>query len=452
MDYTLSIEGLADMPFDKYEKNFTFVINGKEKKTNRLIADFLSPIIRRTHNSDGSDDTFCITIKDDKKEASIDDDAILKIFEDFLNLFNFKSHSINSTQKKYYKIFFYELGNITEYFRLQPEYLTDISTDNVIARIREFNEIKNSKMIEFPKENEIYQELIKFASNNFDSLNKEELIQLDDIEIEAIISSSHLKLQNEDCLFNFVERIYKEDSTKSFLLDHVIIRNLSKETLKRFMNELRYDDLDEVIWKSISSIVLSQENMKKEERKGRYKDSGVIRSFEFKSENKFNGILKYLSKETNGNILENGTVGVTATSVCSDYPLKNLVDFNKGSSYFRSGDDVQTITFDFKDKKIQVTDYSIQTGTDGANGGHLKSWAIEVSEDGEKWTEIDHRENDSSLNGDSKSATFSAQNKNSNFYQFVRLRQIGFPWAGKQLRIEMRYIEFFGRLKQPSSK
>ena len=45
MEYKLVLSGGSDMPLDRYEKNFSFIVNGQEIKTNRLIADFLSPII-----------------------------------------------------------------------------------------------------------------------------------------------------------------------------------------------------------------------------------------------------------------------------------------------------------------------------------------------------------------------------------------------------------------------
>lgn len=34
------------MPFDKYEKDFRFIINVKENKTSRFVADLLSPFVR----------------------------------------------------------------------------------------------------------------------------------------------------------------------------------------------------------------------------------------------------------------------------------------------------------------------------------------------------------------------------------------------------------------------
>ena len=49
---------LKDIPFHKYEKNFTFIVNGKRYETNRVVADILSPIIRNYHYQDESIDQF----------------------------------------------------------------------------------------------------------------------------------------------------------------------------------------------------------------------------------------------------------------------------------------------------------------------------------------------------------------------------------------------------------
>lgn len=38
--------------FGKFEKNFTFIENGKEYQTNRVMVDIISPIIRQFHYTD----------------------------------------------------------------------------------------------------------------------------------------------------------------------------------------------------------------------------------------------------------------------------------------------------------------------------------------------------------------------------------------------------------------
>jgi hypothetical protein len=67
-------------------------------------------------------------------------------------------------------------------------------------------------------------------------------------------------------------------------------------------------------------------------------------------------------------------------------------------SEFKSEDELgQWICFDFKTLRIKPTHYTIQTYCGERKGHHLKSWAIEGSDDGVSWTEIDLRENNSDL-------------------------------------------------------
>lgn len=41
----LKQSSILNVPFQKYEKDFTFVVNGEEFKTNRFISDLLSPVL-----------------------------------------------------------------------------------------------------------------------------------------------------------------------------------------------------------------------------------------------------------------------------------------------------------------------------------------------------------------------------------------------------------------------
>ena len=47
--FAFTTSGLKHIDFDKYEKDFTFVVNGKEFKTNKYISDILSPKISNYH-------------------------------------------------------------------------------------------------------------------------------------------------------------------------------------------------------------------------------------------------------------------------------------------------------------------------------------------------------------------------------------------------------------------
>lgn len=41
-----------NIPFQNYEKDFSFIVNGKEFKTTKFIADMLSPKISKYHLND----------------------------------------------------------------------------------------------------------------------------------------------------------------------------------------------------------------------------------------------------------------------------------------------------------------------------------------------------------------------------------------------------------------
>lgn len=46
MNFSLSFDNVKEIPLDKYEKNFTFIVNDKKYETSRYVADLVSPIIR----------------------------------------------------------------------------------------------------------------------------------------------------------------------------------------------------------------------------------------------------------------------------------------------------------------------------------------------------------------------------------------------------------------------
>lgn len=99
------------------------------------MADFLSPIIKSHHFTDSSITSFRIEIT---KESNDDQEKewnkmIPQHFEDFLTLLNFDPHLLTKPQLKSYLLFFHELGNINEYFQLQPELFTNFKTQNAIV-------------------------------------------------------------------------------------------------------------------------------------------------------------------------------------------------------------------------------------------------------------------------------------------------------------------------------
>lgn len=179
------------------------------------------------------------------------------------------------------------------------------------------------------------------------------------------------------------------------------------------------------------------ENYEEEEENNKIKryvkneQSDDQKFFEFNQ--KFKGIINYLNSKVKGNLHDKGIVEVASNSFY-DNP-KNLLDFTEDNCYQSGGKNDIYITYDFKNKKIKMTDYSIKAHKSGTH--QLKSWIIKVSKDKVNWTKIDEHYNDPSFK-----VTPVDQ-----FFRYVRLTQTDEPWEGKN--VWFHYIEFFGYLKGP---
>ena len=134
LNYSLNEKNLKDIPFDKYEKNFTFIVNGKKYSTNRIVADILSPIIRKLHFVDESVNEFII----DTDNQQGDD-----YFSEFLNLINLNYQTFDSNRMNQFANYFIKLGNVIEYFRIHPSNISSFTTENAVQLLLQIEKLLN---------------------------------------------------------------------------------------------------------------------------------------------------------------------------------------------------------------------------------------------------------------------------------------------------------------------
>ena len=238
---------------------------------------------------------------------------------------------------------------------------------------------------------------------------------------------------------------------KAQLFDYILFSNISMDSFKKFIDQIQVEDLSSDVWSQICNRFLSKSDKITEiEIKSRYFYD--VKEFKHNKEKEFDGIMKFLTNETGGNIHDNGTIEITSNSIRSNCHPKNLVDFKKSNNYDSLDDGNATIVFDFKEKLIQLQSYSIKTNDNGPNGCHLKNWVIEVSNDGKNWIEIDTHLKDPSLNGPNIISNFVVEKPKDDFYRFIQLRQTGNSWYQfcNHNRFWFFFIEFYGKLKIPS--
>jgi hypothetical protein len=139
-----------------------------------------------------------------------------------------------------------------------------------------------------------------------------------------------------------------------------------------------------------------------------------------------------------GNVHDKGAVEITASSVLYGKP-QNAADFGDKDLYFLSQEKPgQWICWDFKMLRIEPTHYTIRTHS---GPSYLKSWAVEGSDDGASWTEIDRRENNSDLNANLSVKTFAVSRSGS--FPRIRLRQTGPNHRGDNCLV-LRAFKVFG--------
>ena len=373
----------------------------------------------------------------------------MDIFQEFLELAYFSNVKIDSKRQNFFSEYFFELGNTEEYFNIQREFLKTLTTENVIDRLHSIIENSLKKSTDFI---EIKNEMINFAALHFESINHDQLKTLDISTLDSILSNESLKLRDEDSLLDFILSLYEDNCEYSVLFEYVQFSNISENYLISFIQKFDIEYINEKIWNSIcyrllhskSEYIQSERYQNFDNKKQNNPEIYDVKEFKYSEFEKFNGIMNFLSKETGGNINDNGTVEISSNSIISDFHPKNLVDYDKNNYYHSNDEGDAFICFDFKDKLIQLSSYSIKTNNSKAFGTHLKNWIIEVSNDGLNWKEIDRHESDSSLNGPNFIANFMIQQEQNDFYRFIRLKQTGNSWYShcNQNYFILYFIEF----------
>lgn len=422
----LSSNCIIKFPLQAYCNDFTFIVNGEEYKTSRIISDLLSPKICQIHSIDPTFNQ--IFINTEKKGD----------FSLILKLINFKDISIPNNQID----FFYEiiewLGNEFYDFKT-PDESAKITDDNIFSLIK-----KHGKFSKFFSKN-LSAEIEYIASHFFEICinHKEDLASLDEQILSKIFCHSNLKLKDEDQFLTFVNDLYRTNTKFCFLYKFVIFSNVSSESITEFINIFDYNDIDSNIWHSISSRLIEKVQIQEEEST-RYIEQSKQNIFEYKEGKEFNGIIRFLTNKFGKNISDCDVVKVTSNYPSKSSPPKNLLDFDQDNLFLSdTGKKPYTwICYDFKNYEIQISSYSIKSGP---AGGYVRSWVIEISNDGENWFKIDEQSNYSGLNEPNSIKTFDVHS--SSFARFCRFRHTGEYYViGNCIRIHS--IEFYGSIKE----
>jgi hypothetical protein len=181
-----------------------------------------------------------------------------------------------------------------------------------------------------------------------------------------------------------------------------------------------------------------------------------------------NGIVAHLMRECGGNVHDGQAVDVTSGSFEKetfganphsgayenrpDCAAKNAADLDAdsvfGSAYRPPSENIpytmnNWVCYDFKERRIVPTHYTIRTYGNSPGTGHLKSWLVETSADGKSWRQVDRQEDNEQLNGFLFTGTFAVAGGGE--CRFIRLVNIGRTHHGND-RLNISAWEIFGSL------
>ena len=279
--------------------------------------------------------------------------------------------------------------------------------------------------------------------------------------IDAYVSHREdVEKENESEIYDIFESLVSEGEAVTVM--HFLL-SLGIEEYDESMIKFIYDNLDdEIIECEISGIIftlrchflelLETVKNKKKNRKKKKLDSEE-KECEYNG-NELSGIIDYLQKQ-NGADLEAGNILKLSGGgyPCPSCPITNLIKYNSNNmnsefyyNYY-SGTPSSSdgwIEFDFVNKTVNLTSYTIRT----SDCFYPKSWRIVGSNDHEHWEDVDHRVNNSELNGDYKQHRFE-NTKSDKYYRYIRYIQEE-QWSNSSCNyyIYLTRIEFFGTLHQ----
>lgn len=275
--------------------------------------------------------------------------------------------------------------------------------------------------------------------------------------VQSILSNEHLKVEDEDSVFEFIEEVKeaheKEEELKmNEFYEEVEVEFLSKDKLREFLSKIEINEMTNRLFERMKSLILNEDKEKRDT--SRYiKILG--QTFEYNGEEScaLKGIISHLTSECGGNVDERNKVKVTSSSAFnSNGVAKNVVDLENIQNWFLSKNEKNSwLKYDFKERKVRPTHYTIRSRNSAKGWYHPQHWVIEGSntDRDDDWKKLDSRNNITVLDDNSRIHTFKIQEKLSpnEFFRYLRIRQTGKDTSCDESHyLEFSALEYFGSI------
>ncbi|OHT01408.1 hypothetical protein TRFO_31783 [Tritrichomonas foetus] len=168
-----------------------------------------------------------------------------------------------------------------------------------------------------------------------------------------------------------------------------------------------------------------------------------------------NGIISYLLRKEGKDILTNGSLTLSAVgSLNPIHPIECIIEYGEliNSHFYNyymndpTSEDGSWIQFDFDNRTIKLTAYSIRTNKNYPDWYHPKSWRIVGSNNLNEWKILDHRIDNEYLHDTYKLYRFSCDENDEN-YRYIRYIQEDSQF-NRKYNIQITCFELFGELHE----
>lgn len=458
--FLVSAAGLKNVVFANsfIVYNFRFTLGEKEILLNNFLADFISPRVSEIHKIDPTIDTLCLN-NFFSDFAKIDDLFDPDLITNIKLIASGQRIEIDEEMGHKIRLFSILLGN-EEIFNsmndIYPINTSRESLDSCLKYLQCFVLTDKTGNITSSFNN---QSILDFVSSHFYLIDESKLLNLHKSVIYSIVTNRHLKICSEDSLFDFINKLFSIENDQDLNIiefyEALDISALSEAKFKEFIDVLNPNEITQNLWGKLKKCFSSQ-SAQKTEKCQRYSKKQDIIDYDNNSSNQFKGIIFHLGNGNPKSVIENGAVDITSSPILSNnsgHAASHVVDFDNDSKSFLSDfKENSWLTYDFKNRKVRPSSYSIKSHHWGGKGNyHPKSWCIEGSNDNEHWKTLDSCTDEKCLDGKNLSKNFPVKNNLdvNEYYRYLRIRQTDVNTRNDHL-LGFSSLEYFGSILEPN--
>lgn len=458
--FTLSSSGLQNIIFNsKIDSDFRFIFNDTEIQMKNIFAEFISPKVSRIHYSDPTVNFICLD--EDKTYSEIFDQELFDVFKKISSGIPVEIDEQMGRKIRFLSVCIENEDIYNKINELFP--MTNIAS-NIDSCIEYFEHLdaynKLSNLFNFSLDND---QLIKSLSSQFYLIEPSKIKKLPKPLLYSIVSNENLKITDEDSLLDFCDEIFSNELNeddqhfydKYTFYELINFKLLSEKKFNEFIMGLELSEMSNEIWCKLRNMIICKPNKEKRRHNPRYhkkiESKGIC--YDNNPDNRFKGIIHHLCNGEYSKIKRDRIIKVYCSSYYSSnqnaYDEYHAVNFESRDSYWSSNKADSCLTYDFKERKINPSSYSIRSNFYGDKGwNHLKNWQIEGSNDNSQWDVLDSRENEMSLDGRGLENTFDIHSDNDEFYRYLRIKITGLD-SNNEFILALSALEYFGDIYEP---